>query len=113
MHEFSMAMDILRIVAQEQGRHGFARVESVRLRAGALSGVDPHTLHWAFEAARQGTCAADATLEIEMEAAQLFCRSCGHRMGAHAGPSCCGQCGSRDLCLEGSSGFEILSLEVD
>lgn len=112
MHEFSMAMEILRIVEEERGRHGFVRVESVRLRAGALSGVEPHALRWAFEAARQGTCAAGAVLEIEMEEAKLFCRACDHRMPARQGPSCCQQCGSRALCLEGSSGFEIISLEV-
>lgn len=108
-----MAMEILRIVEQEQGRHGFARVESIRLRAGALSAVEPHALHWAFKLAQPGTCAAGAGLEIEMEEATLLCRACHHKMPAKTGPSCCQQCGSSDLFLEGHSGFEIVSLEVE
>lgn len=113
MHEFSVAQEILRIVGQEQYRHGFASVAAIRLKAGALSGIDGACLRYAFEVVREGTCAAGAELEMEVEALRVVCRTCGHAMDGSHGPRACGRCGGTDLRIDGSSGFEIVSLEVD
>lgn len=53
------------------------RVESVTLAVGALSGVDPAALRFAFPEAAAGTALAGAALEIEEVGVAAFCPTCG------------------------------------
>lgn len=113
MHELSVAQEILRIVDAERRSHGFRAVSVVRVRAGALSGIDPAALELAWEAARQGTFAAAARIELDVAEGMLVCRKCGARTPAETLPAGCPSCSSRDLHLEGAMGLEVVSLEVD
>jgi len=113
MHELSIAEEIIRIIEAEREKHGFQRVNSVSLRAGALSCVEPQALQFAFEVLREGTCAAEGALDIQVTDLTLQCRDCSHSMSAEYGPECCEKCGSLDLKLHGSTDFQILSIEVD
>jgi hydrogenase nickel incorporation protein HypA/HybF len=113
MHELSIAEEILHIIESERQRHGFGKVEMVRLRAGALSGVEPQALEFAFEVVREGTCAAQAKLEIEMEPMKLICRQCSFTANDNHGPDACKQCGSLDVEIDATAGVDIVSLEVE
>ncbi len=113
MHELSIAQEILEIIEAEQERHGFERVEKVRLQAGALSGVEPEALEFAFEVVRAGTCAAKAKLEIALEPMKLVCRQCQFTTNDNHGPKACRQCGSLDVEIDAAAGVEIVSLEVE
>lgn len=113
MHELSVARGILEIIEAERARHGFDRVRAVRLRLGALSGVDADALAFAFEAAREGTCASEASLEMDVEQGRLLCKACGAETDADARPEACPACGSADLRFQGGTDLDIVSLEVD
>lgn len=114
MHELSLAREIVNIVEAERERHGFHAVRVVRVRAGALSGIDPASLELAWEVARQGTGAADSRIELDVQEGVLVCRQCGARTPAEKMPAACPVCGSNELRLEGAStGLEVTSLEVE
>ena len=115
MHELGIATEIIRLLEDQKRQRGFARVNIVRLRAGALSGVDGHALQLAFEIAREGTCAVAATLEWEQRELTFLCRQCRQvTPAAHAGgPGACPACGSNDLVIEGEGGLDVVSIEVD
>ena len=113
MHELSLAQNILEIIEAERAHHGFARVHAIRLRAGALSGVDAQALEQALESLGEGTCAAGAAVRIDAEPRVVTCRRCGATMPGDGGPVCCATCGSADLDLRGDTGLDIVSLEVD
>jgi len=114
MHEFSVAQEILRIVEAERRRHGFAPALVGRVRAGALSGIDPASLEQAWEVARQGTAADGSRIELELEEASLACRACGATTPAERLPEACPSCGSRELRLVGgTSRLEVTSMEVE
>jgi hydrogenase nickel incorporation protein HypA/HybF len=114
VHELSVAREIMSIVEAERRKHGFGTVALVRVRAGALSGIDPAALELAWEAARQGTFAAESRIELEVEEGVLVCRQCGARTPAEAMPSKCPACGSIELRLDGGAmGLDVVSLEVD
>ena len=113
MHELSVAQDILRIIESERTRHGFERVTVVHVRAGALSGVDASALEFAFEVVREGTCAAEAALAMEVEPQALECRACGATVPAEGLPTRCPECGSADLTLRGTMDLKVVSLEVE
>src|SRR5512137_1620012 len=76
MHEVGImegAMDLVRRYAGEQGA---TRVHVIALRIGALSGVEPEALRFAFDVVTHGTLAEGATLEIEPVPARVHCRAC-------------------------------------
>lgn len=67
----------LAIVGREAGAHGASRVTRVVLRVGAISGVEPDALRFAFDALSPGTVAGGAELVIEIVPAQAHCAGCG------------------------------------
>ena len=76
MHELSIARDLIDLIVEEAARAGASRVVRVKLRVGALAGVVPPALRTAFAAARIGTPAADATLDVEHVPAAMYCARC-------------------------------------
>jgi hydrogenase nickel incorporation protein HypA/HybF len=113
MHELSVVQEIIKVVEDERTRQGFNKVSLIRIRAGALSGIQPESLLFAFEVAREGTCAARAELALEVEPMQLLCRQCNQVMSGRGGPQKCSFCGARDLSIQAGSNLDIISLEVD
>lgn len=69
-------------VFREMRARGGCRVHRIVLRIGALSGVEPEALRFAFEAVTPGTPAADAELEIENIPARAYCRRCAEEFSA-------------------------------
>jgi hydrogenase nickel incorporation protein HypA/HybF len=112
MHELSIAQEILEIIGAEREQHGFEKVEKVRLRIGALSGVDAEALEFAFGVVREDSCAASADIEIEREPMQLICRHCQFQTNGNYGPSVCPKCGSLDVRINATADVDIVSLEV-
>lgn len=75
MHELSIARSIVETVEEHPAGTG-TRVSGVTVRLGALSGVDPRALEFAFGPATAGTSLAGARLVIEEVGAAVFCPRC-------------------------------------
>lgn len=65
MHELSIAMSLIDAVCDELPRLAGASVRSVHVRIGALSGVSPDALMFAFDVVAEGSPIAGARVEIE------------------------------------------------
>ena len=76
MHEAGIMESALAIVSREAASHGASRVERVTLRVGAISGAEPESLRFAFEALSPGTVAEGAELVIEHVPARAHCAGC-------------------------------------
>jgi len=113
MHELSIAQEIIRIVTDQQKQHQFKSVEIIKIKAGGLSGIDPHALEFAFSVVAEGTCAENAQLDIKSEKIKSTCRKCRHAAENPNIFSTCPQCHSLDVALEASPSFEIVALEVE
>ncbi len=113
MHEMSIAQDIIRLAESERSARGFAKVITIKVQAGAMSCFVPTALELAFQVVREGTCAAEATLDIERAQIKLRCRQCEHTTDGEVGPIACRNCGSTDLFIDGDSEINVVSLEVD
>ena len=76
MHELSIAISLVETICEELPALGAVRVAKVNLRIGALSGVAPDALAFAFDLATDNTRIAGAQLQIEStEGRELELRS--------------------------------------
>ena len=100
--------------ALEQARQaGASRVYSIRLRVGAVSGVVPEALQFAFEALADGTPAQGAQLIIEHVPARFWCSTCNHEFELAEVRACCPDCGGFNGELRGGRELELTSLEIE
>ncbi|MDH4196981.1 MAG: hydrogenase maturation nickel metallochaperone HypA [Candidatus Aminicenantes bacterium] len=115
MHELSIVASLVEILEAKAREAGAARVTSVTLRVGEMSGAVPELLASAFDAYKKGTIAERASLKINLVHVRPRCRSCGGSSWREAAGFSCAACGSRDLeVVEGRElVLERLEVEVD
>lgn len=79
MHEYSIIQSLVDGV--EAAVPKGAIVQSLKVRIGAVSGVDTYLLATAFEVFREGTICERATMDIESVPANWVCEKCGASTG--------------------------------
>jgi len=65
MHELSIAVSIIEVAEEEAARNNATRVQSVRLRLGALAGVAKEALLFSYGIACEGTPLEGSRLLID------------------------------------------------
>jgi len=94
MHEASIMQNVFDLACARLEQETATWIVRLRLRVGALAGVVPDALRFAFEAMKTETVAANATLEIESVPARLACRNCSRKYEPKAFPAACPDCGN-------------------
>jgi len=94
MHEASIMQSVFEIAFAQVPDDPATRIHRLRLRVGALAGVVPEALEFAFEAMKPETPAAHARLEIERVPARLACRACHGQFEPDFFPAACPTCGN-------------------
>ena len=114
MHELSIAISLVEVAAEEQARLGGLPVLAVYVRVGALSGVEPEALTFAFDVATADTPLAGARLEIETVPVEIFCDACGvTRTVPSVQHLRCPTCDAPALQVTGGRDLALTALEVD
>jgi hydrogenase nickel incorporation protein HypA/HybF len=111
MHELSVCQGLLRQVEKVATEKGATSVDRILLRIGGLSGVEPPLLERAFEIARMGTLAEEATLEIEEGPVVVKCQDCGGSSVVPVNRLVCAYCGEWKVNV--TEGEEMLLLSLD
>jgi hydrogenase nickel incorporation protein HypA/HybF len=111
MHELAICQALLEEVARVAREQRAERVAALRVRCGALSGVEPGLLQRAYEVARAGTLAEDATLTIEESPVRVYCPSCASESAATPQRLLCASCGQWRT--EVVAGDELLLMSVE
>lgn len=112
MHELSIAAGIVDAVVAEAGARGLGAVNTVYLRLGPLSGVDPDALLFSFPLACHGTLLEGARLEIEPVPLVIACASCGaESQPASLQSMLCPRCGGETSVLHGRE-LELRAFEA-
>ena len=78
MHELPFVMRLLEEAGEAARAQGLARITELKVRVGAMSGIEPECVRLYFETASEGTPAEGASLLIETEPARLICADCLH-----------------------------------
>lgn len=112
MHEFGIAENILEAAREAARANEARRVDVVRVRVGALSGVVEEALRFAFDALADGTMAAGARLEIEPAPVRCYCETCDAEFVAAPLNYVCPACGRASSDIRGGRELNMLSFEV-
>ncbi len=102
-------------VAEDAARAERAeRIEAIFVEIGALAGVVPEALEFAFGGAREGTMAADARLEVTYLPAIAYCASCRSEfeLDNRFGIAVCPVCDSPSADLRQGREMHVSHLEV-
>lgn len=78
MHEISVAQSIIDIAEANARKQNCRCIQTIKIRLGEFTTIVPEALEFAFEIARRGTLAEDATLEIESVPMVTRCALCGN-----------------------------------
>jgi hydrogenase nickel incorporation protein HypA/HybF len=113
MHELGLMESTLSLVQEHARRNNATRVHRIVLRVGALAGVDPEALRFAFSAVAPGTIAADAALEIDAVPAIAHCAACDSDFSAGPDFICtCPRCGALSGHFKQGRELELFRLEL-
>lgn len=91
MHEYSIVQALIDRASEEARKRGAVAVKGLSVRLGALAGVEPDLLKVAYEAFRERTLCADASLDIRRVEALWRCPACGRSFPTGA-PLACPDC---------------------
>jgi len=113
MHEMGIANSILEGVEKELLLRPGSHAVKVGVRIGALAGVDPDALNFAFEALTIDTPRSGLKLQVEYVAPRSRCRDCRLEFEVRNYELLCPGCGS--LVTQRISGdeMEFIYLEID
>jgi hydrogenase nickel incorporation protein HypA/HybF len=101
-------------VALERARQEQAsRVLVIRLKIGALSGVVPEALQFAFEALTPGTAAEGATLAVDFVPARFWCTNCAREFESDDMLADCPLCQTPSGELRTGRELQVASLEIE
>lgn len=113
MHELGIISSAVDEVLQQARQHGAKRVHRVVLRIGALSGVEPEALRFAFDVVTPHTLAADSILEITVAPARAYCASCAKEFSAESNfVFSCPHCGQFSADLRQGRELELAQIEM-
>ncbi len=112
MHELSLMQSTLEIALEYAQNQGAQKICQLNLRVGALSGVVPEALEFAFEACVQDTIAAGAHLKIELVPALCYCENCDREFTPPDPIYACPDCGRISSKLIQGRELQLTSLEV-
>ena len=108
MHEMAITRSVVDAVCEHAAGR---RVHSVRVQVGQLCAVVPDSMQFCFGLATEGTVAAGARLELDVQPGRAQCRTCGGEFGLPDWILLC-PCGSADVEVLSGRDMRILSMEV-
>jgi len=114
VHELSIAVNILDIVASTCREQGYSTVRAVRIKVGNAAGIMTDALVFSFDCAKSGTVAEAAALDIDEVPVGGACSDCGSDFTVDE-PYVfnCPVCGGTAFRISSGDELEIVELEVD
>lgn len=114
MHEMGIVQSIMDIVEEQAKLNDAKKVVGIKLEFGALTGVMPASIEFAFEILSKDGIAEGARLEIKIIPIKVFCFDCSKEMILEHYDPICPECSSGALrIIEGRDEMRIAELEVE
>jgi hydrogenase nickel incorporation protein HypA/HybF len=113
MHELAICQALLDEIGAQAAAHSPARVASVTVELGPLSGVVPELFRQAYEFAKVGSVAGNATLLIKATEVRVYCSECESETAARPNRLVCGVCGNWRTRLRAGDELLLRAIEFD
>lgn len=112
MHELAIAQSILSITLDKAEEHSAQHIDSITLRIGQMTGVEPESLRFCFTMLAEGTKAAAAELRIVIVPLTARCGECQSDFSIERYQFLCPDCGSAKLEILSGREMQVEHLEV-
>jgi hydrogenase nickel incorporation protein HypA/HybF len=112
MHEVGLMQETMRLVMEQARAAGAARIHAVRLKVGALSGVECEALKLAFDVVSAGTGAEQAALLVESVPVRCWCAACERLFQPIDAVFRCPGCQQLSCDVREGREFDLISVEV-
>jgi hydrogenase nickel incorporation protein HypA/HybF len=111
MHEFSIASNIMDIVAKTAQDNGISSVAKVKIKVGELRSVLVDSLLFAFKVCSEGTVAEGGVLDIDEVPTACMCAGCKKEFHPEEFHFLCPYCGGTDISITAGEELFIESIE--
>jgi hydrogenase nickel incorporation protein HypA/HybF len=112
MHEVSIITQTLEIALENADKQDATKIHRLTMRIGAISGVVPEALNFAFDIVTEGTIAQGAILEIEIIPVVCYCTHCQKEFEPSDLFYQCPKCNQLSNKIIAGREIELTSLEV-
>jgi hydrogenase nickel incorporation protein HypA/HybF len=112
MHELSIAQNIIEIVTDFAKRNNAERVTEIVLDIGAVSGVIPENLEFAWEISSKGSVGEGSRLTINFIEAKAICLECKKEFKLEDIYSICEHCGSIRYDIINGKELKVKSIKI-
>jgi len=112
MHELGIVEDALEIAFEHARRVDAERIHRVTMRIGAISGVAPDALRFAFDVATRETMAEGSAFEVELVPVRCRCVECESEFAPDGLFYECPDCRTLSGDVLAGREIELTSLEV-
>jgi hydrogenase nickel incorporation protein HypA/HybF len=112
MHEMSLAEAVLQLIEEAAREQEFAKVTTVWLEIGQLSGVEVEAMEFCFDAVTRDSIAAGARLEIITLPGIGWCMACSMTVPMAEVFGECPRCGGHQMQVTGGTEMRVKELEV-
>lgn len=113
MHEMSITQSLVEIIREEMVKNSAAKLRSVRLNIGSMSGVVPESLAFCFEVITADTEMAGAELLMDIIPLKGTCLECEREFEIEDYAFFCPHCSSRRINTLSGQDLSIVEIEVD
>lgn len=113
MHELSLTQNLIEIAEEHARRENATVITSLTMEIGALSGVIPDAIEFAFDICTKDTLAEGASLEIRHIPALGLCQQCGKECEMETLLDGCSACGSYALDIIKGQEMALIEMEID
>jgi hydrogenase nickel incorporation protein HypA/HybF len=113
MHEFSLAVEVIKLAQQEAEKNMTLSVSEITIEVGNMSGVEAEPFESALGMLSEGSVLEDARLNIVRIRGKGICISCDYEFEMNRRMDTCPKCGSFPSVIKGGNEFRVVSLLME
>lgn len=113
MHELPVTQEMFSLVIKYAKSNNAKKINSIKLKIGALSTIIPENVRFYFEILSKNTIAEGAELIFEKDKSKAYCINCNKDFEIENLDLICPECGGENVFMKPDTGFIIKSITID
>jgi hydrogenase nickel incorporation protein HypA/HybF len=113
MHEFSLAVEVIKLSQNEADKNHARRVSEITIEVGNMSGVEADAFESALRLLAEGSIIAEASLNLIKTKGTGRCIACNIDFEMNKRMDTCPKCSSFPSEIKGGNEFRVVSLLIE